>query len=67
MFMVCYACDRIICGVRARVEMSSGMTRRNGGGDRDRGGRGGGWRRDDYDDRRGGRRNDRYVAWASVC
>ena len=43
--------------------MSSGMSRRNGGGDRDRGdrydrdrGRGGGWRRDDYDDYRGGRR-----------
>ena len=39
--------------------MSSGMTRRSGGGDRDRGGRGGG-RRDDYDDYRG-RKYDRYA------
>nr|CAB3266588.1 serine/arginine-rich splicing factor 3-like [Phallusia mammillata] len=43
---------RTICGVRARVEMSNGMTRRGN----ERGGRGGG-RRDDHDDRR--RRYDR--------
>jgi len=49
---------RTICGVRARVEMSSGMSRRGGGNDRGGGdrGRGGGGRRwnDDYGDRRGG-------------
>ena len=56
---------RTICGVRARVEMSSGMSRRGndrGGGDR---GRGGGRRwNDDYGDRRGGGggyRGERYL------